>query len=497
MTGELDFFGLAYERFFPEVFKAERGQFFTPQPLVELMVDLARVRPGETVLDPTCGSGTFLVIAGSRGADVDGIEVDPELVALCRLNLKLHGLNPRSVRHADLFRDEEDGRWDVILANPPFSVDITHPDALRRFSLAEGRARVSSDELFLEAAWRRLKPGGRLCAVLPRSILANQSHAALREWLEARFIRRAIITLPEGLFRPFGGAAARAGVLVLQKRPAAIQPWLMAHVSHPGFDPTRKVFRRTEPDQLGQLRLALRSAKPGAPTEEGDLHMWVPGDQGGWLPEAMLIRTGIGEDVPRTTLGELATIDTPRVRPSEDPTDMYTEVDLADVDKQTGEVTAARARKGGEFSGTKTCFSEGDIVFGRIRPNLNNVALVRRPDPRLPELLCGSSEWVRIAPHRVAGFVLVAARSSFVRAQLAATEGQTRPRVRASEIPTLEVPLPPADVQVRMDAMIQGAIEQRLAARQVLDAVRDLYEAYGRGELDAGALMQALEGLES
>nr|MBC8455117.1 N-6 DNA methylase [Deltaproteobacteria bacterium] len=97
LTSELDLFGLAYERFFPEVFKAEHGQFFTPRPLVELMTDMAEVRPGDRVLDPTCGSGTFLVVAQNRGAEVEGIEVDPELVALCRLNLALHGADPRSV----------------------------------------------------------------------------------------------------------------------------------------------------------------------------------------------------------------------------------------------------------------------------------------------------------------------------------------------------------------------------------------------------------------
>ena len=61
LTAEIDLFGLAYERFFPEVFKGERGQFFTPRPLVEMMADLAELKPGERVLDPTCGSGGFLV----------------------------------------------------------------------------------------------------------------------------------------------------------------------------------------------------------------------------------------------------------------------------------------------------------------------------------------------------------------------------------------------------------------------------------------------------
>ena len=103
LSPELDLFGLAYERFFSDLFKGERGQYFTPRPLVELVTDLAGVRPGERVLDPTCGSGGFLVAALARGADVDGVEADPDLVALARLNLALHGANARAVSHADFF----------------------------------------------------------------------------------------------------------------------------------------------------------------------------------------------------------------------------------------------------------------------------------------------------------------------------------------------------------------------------------------------------------
>ena len=102
ITDDIDLFGLAYERFFPEVFKAEHGQFFTPAPLARLVVSLTGIQPGEQVLDPTCGAGTFLVLAARQGAQVAGIEVDPELAALCRLNLALQRQPTTAVRQADL-----------------------------------------------------------------------------------------------------------------------------------------------------------------------------------------------------------------------------------------------------------------------------------------------------------------------------------------------------------------------------------------------------------
>ncbi len=486
LTAELDLFGLAYEQFFPEVFKAERGQFFTPRPLVELMADLANVRPGERVLDPTAGSGTFLVVAHARGAEVDGIEIDPELVALCRLNLALHDANPRSVRQADLFRDPSDDTYDVILANPPFSVDIRDPDVLRHFSLGQGRTRMSSDVLFLQAAHDRLRPGGRLAVVLPRSILANPTYQWVRDWLASRFVRRAVVSLPEGIFRPFGGTTTRAIVMVLQKLPARVAPWAVAVIENPGYDPCRKVFRRTEPDELSELRIAFKN---------GTVPL-APNQMESWLPETALTPTSIGDLVPTVPLMSLAAISNQAtVRPADEPDEMFTEIDLADVDKHTGEVSSGRARIGTAFKGSKTSFAPGDLLFARIRPNLNNVVLASRPARELPEKLCGSSEWVKLEPGDTPHFALTAARSSFVREQLSSTGGQTRPRIKASDLQGVVVPDPGGANRQRIDVLIRQAHETRLAARHLLNAVTDLYAQFGRGEIDSDTLASALEEL--
>lgn len=487
LTSELDLFGLAYERFFPEVFKAEHGQFFTPRPLVELMTDMAEVRPGDRVLDPTCGSGTFLVVAQNRGAEVEGIEVDPELVALCRLNLALHGADPRSVRQADLFRDRPTEQWDVILANPPFSVKITDPMALQHFSLAHGRGRVASDTLFLQAAADRLRPGGRLAVVLPRSILSNDSYAWLRSWLAVRFVRRAVISLPEGVFRPFGGTTARAAVVVLEKHPAPARPFAVGIVEHPGYDPTRKTFRRTDVDELSELRIAWsRKAMLTAPV-----------DSRSWVPEEILETSPIPEDVPVLTMGEVAPLaEVQSFRPSDRGPDSFTEIDLADVDKQTGEVAGARVRMGAEFKGSKTPFDEGDLLFARIRPSLNNVVIARRPHPDLPGDLAGSSEWIRLQPERQAHFALVAARSSFVRDQLKSTGGQTRPRIKADDLPGILVPDPGSENRSTIDRIVEQAMTARLVARRQLHQVAALYEAFGLGELDERSLAVGLAALD-
>lgn len=481
----LDLFGLAYERFFPDVFKGARGQFFTPAEVVALAVGLCAPRPGERVLDPTCGSGAFLVAAARRGADVQGVELDPELVALARLHLALVGEDPQRVRRGDLFRDAPGAPVDVILANPPFSVEVTDTAALAGSDLAAGRPRVASDVLFFEAAWRRLRPGGRLAAVMPYSLLVNPRFARVRAWVGQRFVRRAVVTLPEGIFRPFGGAAGRAAVVVLQRRPAVPGPWVAACIEDPGFDPRRRAYVPTGEGEIPPLLAAVAAGT--APL--------APPERSAWTPPAL--DGALAGDRPRVTLPTLvARVPGSAVRPSEDPERRWTEVDLADVDKHTGEVRGTRTRRGADFRGVKTRFADGDLLFGRIRPSLNNVAIVSRPDPDTPEELCGSSEWVRFRAVARPHFALLALRSRFVRDQLRGTGGQTRPRVRAQDLDAVEVPLPDEALQARLDAVVAAAHAERLAARRRLDAVAAAYEAWGDGALDDAGLSAVLDALE-
>ena len=135
-----------------------------------------------------------------------------------------------------------------------------------------------------------------MAVVLPRSILSNDSYSWLRQWLLARFVRRAVVSLPEGVFRPFGGTTARASVLVLEKLPAQTRSFVVGVVENPGYDPSRKAFRKTDADDLSTLRVGwqqntLPTAAATAPT---------------WVPEELLSQPTIPDEVPVLTLGEVA-----------------------------------------------------------------------------------------------------------------------------------------------------------------------------------------------
>ena len=150
-----------------------------------------------------------------------------------------------------------------------------------------------------------------------------------------------------------------------------------------------------------------------------------------------------------------------------------------------------------ELKGSKTPFDEGDLLFARIRPSLNNVVVAAKPHPDLPDTLCGSSEWIRLKPEHDRHFALVAARSSFVRNQLKSTGGQTRPRIKAEDLAPLYVPDPGPKIRAEMDRIVGDALAVRRRARQQLSDVAALYEAFGRGDIDEQIFAKGLAALDS
>ncbi len=480
LSPDLDLFGLAYERFFADLFRARRGQYFTPRPLVELVADLAGIRRDDRVLDPTCGSGGFLLAAHDRGADVDGIEVDPDLAALARLNLALHGANPRAVTTADFFAMTPEPTYDVILANPPFSVEIVDPEVLARHGLPGKR--VGSDVLFLRTALGWLRPSGRLATLVPYSVLTSPALAPLRRELDAVAVREAVVSLQECVFAPFGGTFTRAAILVLRKRPARVVDTLCAVVTHPGYQTNRRRFVRASPDELVALRLFLRGASYGKAVR-------VQGAS--WVPEEAF--AAARADVPVFRVGDRAEVRVKRGKLA--PEEPCAVISLADVDARTGEIIAAVAKNPADADGFVPG-ERGDVLYGRMRPELNKVAIAESPDDDLPDTLAVSPEFLPLVAKAEPEFLLLALRSVFAREGLPVTAGQTRPRAREGDIVELELPDPPAGSRARLNAILAQARAERRRLRQVLLDAERLYVEWGRGEIDDAALSEGLAELE-
>jgi type I restriction enzyme M protein len=218
--------------------KSGAGQYFTPRPLVEALVECVDPRPGEVVCDPACGTAGFLLAAHDHVARIDGltssqrrhlrtkalrgVELVHEVARLAAMNLYLHGVSGTSdkdvpIQCADSLREPPAKRVDVVLTNPPFGVkgSVTYANGAGRVADVSDDlvivrpdfwARTANKQLnFLQHIVSLLKPGGRAAVVVPDNVLFEAgAAAAIRRRLLEEFDVHTLLRLPPGLFYAHG-----------------------------------------------------------------------------------------------------------------------------------------------------------------------------------------------------------------------------------------------------------------------------------------------------
>lgn len=218
--------------------KSGAGQYFTPRSLIQAMVDVAQPKIGETVCDPACGTGGFLLAAYDymknqsqdkakrdflRDKALHGYDNTALVVTLASMNLYLHGIGTdRSpILCQDSLEKAPDTLVDVILANPPFgtrpagSVDIDRNDFY---------VETKNNQLnFLQHIMLMLKNTGRAAVVLPDNVLfEGGAGETIRKKLLEDFNLHTILRLPTGIFYAQG---VKANVLFFQKGTPTKNVW--------------------------------------------------------------------------------------------------------------------------------------------------------------------------------------------------------------------------------------------------------------------------------
>jgi len=223
----------------------KNGQFRTPRHIIKMMVDLAKPKFGDRILDPACGTGGFLVNAyeyiletnkkeevskltpvQKKILDEDsiyGYDIEETMTRISLMNLIMHGIrNPNIEWLNTLSRSyEEENVYDLVLANPPFKGSINEAEISERFRIKTKKTEL----LFLELMHRALGPNGRCAVIVPDGVLFGNSraHKEIRKMLLEKCRLDAIISMPSGIFKPYAGV--QTAVLFFTKGEPTKRVW--------------------------------------------------------------------------------------------------------------------------------------------------------------------------------------------------------------------------------------------------------------------------------
>ncbi|NIJ45142.1 type I restriction enzyme M protein [Wenyingzhuangia heitensis] len=232
-----DLLGTAYEyliKYFADSAGKKGGEFYTPNEVVKLLVTL--LEPGEesSIYDPTCGAGGMLIenknYVEARYGDASrlsfaGQELNGTTWSLCKMNMLFHDIFDAEILQGDTIANPlhiEDGelkRFDIVIANPPFSANYSDIKNFRdRFHYWMPKKK-KADFMFVQHMVSVLKDNGRMAVVMPHGVLFRGSEEkSMRQWLVDRGLLETVIGLPSGLFY---GTGIPASVLIINKKGVA------------------------------------------------------------------------------------------------------------------------------------------------------------------------------------------------------------------------------------------------------------------------------------
>ena len=260
-------FGDIYEQILNDLQSAgNAGEYYTPRAVTSFMAQMIDPKPGETLLDPACGTGGFLTCAINhmreryvkRPEDEDRMQASlravekkqlPHMLAVT--NMLLHGIeDPSFLRHDNTLARPyiswgQKDRVDIVLTNPPFGGK--EEDGIESNFPKHFRTKETAD-LFLALIIRLLKSGGRAAVVLPDGSLFGEGvKTRLKEHLMEECNLHTIVRLPNSVFRPY--ALIGTNLLFFEKGEPTKDIWFWEHLVPEG----QKAYSMTRPIRLEHL----------------------------------------------------------------------------------------------------------------------------------------------------------------------------------------------------------------------------------------------------
>jgi type I restriction enzyme M protein len=492
--------------------QGDAGQFRTPRHIIDFMVEIIDPKKTETVLDPACGTAGFLISSykhilkantdakgnstltpddkGRLAKNFKGYDISPDMVRLSLVNLYLHGFADPHIAEYDTLTSQD--RWneyaDVILANPPFMSPKGGIKPHNRFSVQSKRSEV----LFVDYMAEHLTPSGRAGIIVPEGIIfqSQTAYKQLRKMLAEEYLV-AVVSLPAGVFNPYSGVKTSILILdkTLAKRTNTIaffkiekdgyglgaqrRPLCSDNGDRPELCPRHSDL----PQVNAEIDEYLRRLRAGESVDDYQLTLGliVAKEKIATNGEYNLSReryregTGSVSAWPLVPVGYVFYKSEESVLP-ESLQNAVTYIGLENLTQNTGEITGnVVTEKPAEIKSLKNVFKPGDLLYGKLRPNLNKVWVADRKG------ICSTDIFV-IRPIEgkaipaLYGYIFRSTR--FNDAVLTQLKGAQLPRIGWSSFAELQIPLPPLEVQKEIVAEIEGYQKVINGARAVLDHYR-------------------------
>lgn len=481
--------------------QGDAGQFRTPRHIIKFMVDVLDPKKNEKILDPACGTGGFLIysyrhiVEQHDGKDdpkgkekqltpderkklmqnLEGYDIDPSMVRMSQVNMYLHQFkNPQIFQYDTLTSEDRWGdRFDLILANPPFMSPRGGIVPHNKFSVRSNRAEV----LFVDYIMNHLRPKGRAGIIVPEGIVFQSGNAykTLRKNLIENGLY-AVVSLPGGVFQPYSGV--KTSILLIDNEVAKQKSEIaFVKVSADGYDlgaAKRQVSQNDLPLAFESLKAwtngksidssILTSVSKEKIAEKGDYNLSgeryvIATDyaQSRWnLMSLESITSVISNGMTYKNDKSSGGIPISRIQTISHGVINYELVGYADIDSVE----------------SKYLLQPGDILFSHIN-SIDHLGKVAIYNSNMKPLIHGMN-LLRITAdtERVKSeYLFYLLRSSMLREKIRAYAKQAvnQASISIKDLKTIELPVPPLEVQEQIVAELDGYAAIISGAKQIVD----------------------------
>ncbi|SMG12963.1 N-6 DNA methylase [Sphingobacterium psychroaquaticum] len=444
---DLDTKGVAFEIFMKDFFIGKMGQFFTPRPVVQFCVKMMEPKQSLRVIDPSCGSGGFLLYAMDEVRqyaeenydDLEafthwhsfaekklfGIEINDQIARVCKMNMIIHDDGHTNVIGHDaldgldkmqkLNSEFKENSFDLILSNPPFGATIKSKEVkyIKSFDLGKNgtseRKTQKSEILFIERCVQLAKKGtGKIAIVVPEGIMTNSSLQYVRDYILEHCELLASVSLPESAFSHFG-AGIKSSLLFLRRKKdkeklgdytVFMAVAKQVGISSTGREEENELYSDKSESIYNQWKLYSKNKsiykntdncytiKLSEINKEGPLnairYIWKP-----------TFKNKVGK------ITDIADIVSDKITPTSEDNEFsnFALIRMDELQNNPVRIDNVIYCLGSEIEGSLKIVKPGDILLARLGPSmLNRKIVVVPPIPQVVDYIVASPEFIVIRP---------------------------------------------------------------------------------------------------